>query len=133
VAGTHTGYTHQWKACDPAFARLCMASVETPAQREAAMALGYRTFRVRLPEQPVEPGEFTCPASAEAGKRLTCEECGACGGAKPGTRQASPTILFHGSSIAGNRTLRMYRQTMDRLQAEEAGRGRVPLPMAMTN
>jgi hypothetical protein len=104
-----------------------MTSVETPSQREEAMAMGYRTFRVRLPTQPVEPGEFICPASGEAGRRLTCQECKACSGSKSGCRNANPVILFHGSSIAGNRTLRLYELTMARLQAEEGGRGRVPL------
>ena len=129
AAGHWTGYTHQWATCDAGYARYCMASVETPRQRQEAMAKGYRTFRVRLPEQPVEEGEFICPASAEAGKRLTCAECQACGGAKAGGRNASPVILFHGSSIAGNRALRMYRQTMERLEAGEAQPGRVPLAM----
>jgi hypothetical protein len=40
-----TGYTHQWRICDPIFARWCMASCETKVEREEARALGYRTFR----------------------------------------------------------------------------------------
>jgi hypothetical protein len=126
------GYTHQWETCDAGFSRHCMASVETPAQRERALAKGFRTFRVRLPEQPLEEGEFICPASEEAGRRLTCEQCQACSGAKGGGRNATPAILFHGSSIAGNRTLRLYRQTMTALRAAEQQAqtaGRIPLSM----
>ena len=48
LARSHTGYTHQWRACDPALRRWLMASVETPDQLHEARALGWRTFRVRL-------------------------------------------------------------------------------------
>jgi hypothetical protein len=127
VAAGWTGYTHQWRTCEASYARYCMASVETPVQRMEALAKGYRTFRVRLPEQHLEPGEIICPASAEAGKRLTCQECRACSGQKAGGRNATPAIYFHGSSIAGNRTLRLYERAVAGLQAEEARR--VALPM----
>src|SRR5262249_14932544 len=115
AAAHWTGYTHQWKTCDVSYARYCMASVETPGQRLDAIARGFRTFRVRLPNQPLEEGEFVCPASEEAGRRLRCDECKACSGAKATGKAATPAIYFHGSSIAGNRTLRMYERTMSRL------------------
>jgi hypothetical protein len=91
-----TGYTHQWRTCDPAYARYCMASVEKAEDRNLALRKGYRTFRVRLPEQPIDKGEFICPASAEAGKRRTCADCKACSGSKPGGRNVSPVIIVHG-------------------------------------
>src|SRR5262249_1361066 len=56
----------QFRTCDPGYARYCMASCETVADRRLATHLGYRTFRVRLPEQPLDEGGFVCPAS-EAG------------------------------------------------------------------
>ncbi len=78
----HTGYTHQWESCDPRFARLVMASVETLAQRDRAKARGYRTFRVGKPgERPVR-GEILCPASEEAGKKTQCIRCGLCDGSR---------------------------------------------------
>ena len=43
-----TGYTHQWRACDPMFARWCMASCESEDDRMSARALGYRTFRTTM-------------------------------------------------------------------------------------
>jgi hypothetical protein len=122
LAGHWTGYTHQWRTCDRGYARFCMASVETPRQREEALAKGYRTFRVRLPEQGIEPGEFICPASEEAGRRLTCDECKACSGAKSGGMNATPVIIFHGPDIAANWKLRLYRHTMADLQAAESRR-----------
>ena len=92
-----TGYTHQWtKPQGQAVMTVCMASVDNEAQRMEAKALGYRTFRVRLEEEAKLPGEFVCPASGEAGKRLTCDECGACSGGID-TRKADPVIIVHGS------------------------------------
>jgi hypothetical protein len=111
VARGWTGYTHQWRTCDARYARFCMASVETPAMRLEAMARGYRTFRVRLGSQPVERGEFICPASEEAGKRLTCEQCKACSGTKGGGRNATPVIIAHGLDWKVTR----YEQTLRRL------------------
>jgi hypothetical protein len=42
-------------------------------------------------------GEILCPASEEAGKKLTCETCGACNGTATG-RKSSIYIPLHGSS-----------------------------------
>lgn len=81
VAGTWLSYTHQW--ADPRFQELkayCMASVDSPEQREAALSLGWKTFRVRTHDEPLLPGEFVCPKSEEAGHRLFCLQCGACSG-----------------------------------------------------
>lgn len=96
VARNWTGYTHAWKTADPGLARFCMASVESVADRGEALRMGYRTFRVRLPEQPLEKGEFVCPASEEAGHRMTCADCKACSGSRGGGRNASPAIVVHG-------------------------------------
>jgi hypothetical protein len=127
VAKHWTGYTHQWRRCSPAYSRFCMASVETPRQREEAMAKGYRTFRVRLAHQPILPGEFVCPASPEGGHRLTCEQCKACSGAKAHDSNASPAIIVHGSEIGGGWKRRIYERTMARLEMQESQAGRIPL------
>jgi hypothetical protein len=117
-----TGYTHQWRTCDRRYAQVCMASCETASDARLAWEMGYRTFRVRLASQPVEAGEFVCPASAEAGKRLTCSDCQACSGAKEGGKNVSPTIIFHGPDNAvGRWMLKGYEGVMAR---------RVSLPMA---
>lgn len=91
----HTGYTHQWRAA-PGLRDICMASVDTPAEREEAKALGWRTFRVRTSHEPVLDREVVCPASAEAGRKTTCEECRACGGLSSKAR-ADIVIKVHGS------------------------------------
>ncbi len=92
-----TGYTHQWRnELGLAVREFCMASADTEADRDLARSLGFRTFRVRTSDAPVMPGEFICPASAEAGKTKTCADCGACAGGTA-SRKADPTIVVHGS------------------------------------
>ena len=92
-----TGYTHQWRnALGLAVRDYCMASADTPAERDLARSLGFRTFRVRTPDQPAMSGEFQCPAAAESGKRKTCADCGACNGGVA-SRKADPVIVVHGS------------------------------------
>jgi len=97
VADGVTGYTHQWQ--DPAFGwlrRYCMASADTWEQSQEARLAGWRTFRVSLPGDIVRgEGEAVCPASAESGRKLTCEQCMACGGTSRGLR-GSITIKAHG-------------------------------------
>lgn len=96
-----TGYTHQWAnealpvAQREAITRLTMASADTPAEAQAAKAQGLRYFRIRLATEPLERGEFMCPASDEAGKRRTCDQCGACNGSEK-AQAASPVIIAHG-------------------------------------
>jgi hypothetical protein len=104
-----TGYTHQWrKAIANGLNRYCMASVETPRQQRHATRKGWRTFRIREDaEDAMLPGEMTCPASAEAGKRLTCEECGACSGGAP--PRVSVAIIAHGTNWKQVRIKRMIR------------------------
>jgi len=74
-----TAYTHQWRKF-PEFASFCMASVDSPFERSEASLLGFRTFRVRTPEQALEAYERPCPASKEAGYKTSCALCRACGG-----------------------------------------------------
>lgn len=90
----HTGYTHQWRK-SPELRELCMASADSVADAAEARLQGWRTFRVAMPCDPIKmPGESVCPASAAAGKKLTCEECRACGGANG--RKGSIVIQAHG-------------------------------------
>lgn len=92
----HNGYTHQWADCDSRFASLCMASADSALDREQAKALGYRTFRVR-PDLEKLKGEFVCPASQEAGAKLQCAACKACGGTGSKAK-ADVTLTIHGGS-----------------------------------
>lgn len=92
---TWTAYTHQWrKPFAAAYQEFCMASVDTPEERVEALALGWRTFRVRLPEEPLMPGEIACPH--EANHDVKCARCSLCtGNGNPEIR--SVAIVVHGS------------------------------------
>lgn len=93
-ATAHTGYTHQWRKA-PGLRTLCMASADSEADAREAHAAGWRTFRVAMPcDAPRIESEAVCPASAEAGKKLTCAQCMACGGANG--RRGSIAIQAHG-------------------------------------
>ena len=97
-ASGHTGYTHQWASGKADHVKQwCMASADTHKEMRLAKANGWRTFRVRGANDGLEFGhEMICPASAEANKRLTCEDCMACSGGID-SKKASVTIIVHGS------------------------------------
>ena len=66
-----------------------MASVDSKLEQAEARVRGYRTFRVRSGPQldfwrrndhGLARNEAVCPASAEAGHRVTCSQCMACSG-----------------------------------------------------
>ena len=84
-----TGYTHQWahrhaRIRDNAeeLRSLLMASVDTIDEQGRAVAAGWRTFRVRRDGERGQTlaGESTCPASKEAGHRVSCFDCRYCSG-----------------------------------------------------
>ena len=126
LASGWTGYTHRWADCDQGLARYCMASVDTTRQQEEAAGAGWRTFRVRLPDEPVLQGEKVCPASKEGRRRKKCDGCLACNGAREGDTRDSIAIVFHGSSIARNYALRMFVQARTAVLAEERRRFALP-------
>lgn len=97
VARGRTGYSHQWREGRFwRFRQLVMASVETLDQAHQAWARGWRTFRTAPEGEQPGSGEFSCPASAEQGKRLTCDRCGSCNGANGNARRTSVVIWAHG-------------------------------------
>lgn len=94
----HTGYTHQWRIADPGLNAYCMASCDKPDEVEAARAMGYRTFRIRLDGEQLMQREAVCPASEEAGHKVSCEQCGACNGARAGRQLSGIAIVAHGAA-----------------------------------
>ena len=97
-AAGHTGYTHQWQNGKADHVKQwCMASADTMQEMALAKLNGWRTFRVRSDDDShVYSKEMACPASAEQGKRLTCQDCMACSGGID-SKKASVTIVVHGS------------------------------------
>lgn len=61
--------------------QLVMFSADDATSARAAQSAGWRTFRVRQGAQdPLLPGEIACPASAEGGSRIQCDQCLLCDG-----------------------------------------------------
>ena len=82
VATNFTGYTHQWHLPRYDWSRkYFMASVETDALMKKANKVGFRTFRVRKKTDEITTNEVVCPASKEAGRKVTCNVCALCKGA----------------------------------------------------
>jgi hypothetical protein len=99
VARGRTGYTHQWGTAWGRMLRgLVMASVDTPAEQLRAERAGWATFRVSALGDPLRlAGEARCPASEEAGRKVTCDACPiACNGERG--RITGRVIQAHGSS-----------------------------------
>lgn len=116
VTAGRMGYTHQWRTCNQELKEFCMASCETVAGMKRAKEKGWKSFRVRNNDEPVLPGEFVCPASDEAGKRLTCEDCKVCrGGEYKGA--ATPTIVVHGMFWKAKRFSAMQRRLRNKKAA----------------
>lgn len=115
-AAGRTGYTHQWAHPDAHVADnagqlkdLIMASTDTIGQTLTAHAAGWRTFRIRAYESsPILPTESVCPASAEAGHKVSCFDCQFCKGAA-GRIKNSAVIVAHGR---GAKAWRQMRQTL---------------------
>ena len=107
-AAGYTGYTHQWKDKKNAgFAKYCMASVDAVAEKTAAEARGFRTFRIRKSSDhldAIQAREVVCPASDEAGHLIQCEQCMACNGTQS-NRRGSIAIIVHGSKAKVNQFL----------------------------
>jgi hypothetical protein len=99
VAKGWTGYTNQWKTCDPAIKRYCMASVDSMEgyykEKMDAVKMGWRTFRTSTPtDNTLFDDEMVCPASHEAGKITDCSNCSACCGCE--SNRKNPVIKAHG-------------------------------------
>lgn len=98
IASGWTGYSHQWKICDQRFKNICMASVDSEQEYTEAVQMGWRTFRVKNPEDPNLENEFSCPASPEGNNRLQCLDCLACSGTRFGRiKRGRVSIVVHGS------------------------------------
>lgn len=100
-ARTHTGYTHQHTANDPAAYDRMMYSADNAEDAKNAHSKGYRTFRVIPVQQWKEQGkeailtnEILCPASKENDKGLSCIECKLCTGSQ--SKAKSIAIVSHG-------------------------------------
>jgi hypothetical protein len=78
VASERTGYTHRWQDTGAGLKGICMASVDSVDERDTAMSIGWASFRVASTVEDARDrirGEAQCPASVEAGHKVTCSTC----------------------------------------------------------
>jgi hypothetical protein len=106
------GYTENWRHGEQALRKYCMASVHTPTELELAKSLGWKTFRVKLPEEIIDSNEFICPKSKpeDSPGYRQCFECKACRGGE-WTGHATPVIDVHGWDYRKNR-FKEYRLSL---------------------
>ena len=105
LADGHVGYSHQWQTIGfdvAAWAPLVMASVDSAAEAAQAATMGMRYFRVSIGVDR-QPGEVSCPASAEAGRKAQCSDCMLCGGTSKAAR--SIVIADHAAGHDKRRTI----------------------------
>jgi len=103
----HSGYSHQWRRCDVRFKKIVMASVDTEKEMKIAHKMGWRTFRVCLPDDVPTKGEIVCPASDEGGKKTQCVKCLYCSGLA--SLAKSVTIVAHGGGIQNFKAKRFFK------------------------
>jgi hypothetical protein len=105
----HTGYTHQYKKQSFQWAKkYFMASCDSIKDTIKAKSLGWRTFRVRIEDEPIQKGEFSCPASKEMGKKRTCSNCLSCNGnPTESSTRANVTIIVHGTNYKSKRLIKI--------------------------
>lgn len=76
-----TGYTHQWHMPQYQWAsEYFMASADNVHLSKKAESKGWRTFMTLERSEDMVDGMVLCPASKEAGRKVTCIECKLCKG-----------------------------------------------------
>jgi hypothetical protein len=70
-----TGYTHQWRWCDPGWKAYMQASVETAADALVAQEAGWSTYRVALPDEPLLRREAECTYNVSSLQCWACLKC----------------------------------------------------------
>lgn len=74
-----TGYTHQWRFCDPRYKDLLMASCDDRFEMIQAAGNGWRSFLVTdVHDAHKVPGAILCPSVSHG---TQCASCGLCRGA----------------------------------------------------
>lgn len=91
-----TAYTHQWRqtVLAESYRPWCMASVDSESERRDAMRLGWRTFRMRLANAPMDVSEVVCPH--ETNSDIKCAACSLCRGS---LREAKSVVVTVHNSV----------------------------------
>ena len=91
-----TGYTHQWRGLDRAWARFLMASADTVEDRREARLRGWRSFYVAPVGTERADGAVLCLSEARG---TSCLDCGACAGTRG--RDSVAVDIFIGAHGSG--------------------------------
>ena len=110
-AGGWTMYVRAFERADGWFRDVGMASAHTPEERARAKDFGFRTYRMKLPEEAPLKGEVVCPGSVEAGRRIQCDRCLLCSG-HSGRGKTDIVVNVHGSA----KEIHGYRRFRDSLR-----------------
>lgn len=113
-ARMHTQYDHAWRTAPKGLTAFAMASVGSLREREVAKQLGYRTFRVKQPDEAVAAGERECPAQEKfraKGIHVTCDTCGTCNGTNGKSGRVDIVIDDHGPTSAIAQAKRRFALT----------------------
>ena len=116
---TLLGYTQMWGSpLAKGYQRYCMASTKSLGERERARRLGWRSFRVALPQDAACAQEqISCPATVS--DEQSCKGCRLCSGGASGV--AGPDIV---EPIHGNdRVLQKAVRQLERLKERERRQG----------
>ena len=89
VATGWTGYTHQWRTCNQALRRYCMASTDSADETAIAHSRKWSTFRVKTAEDTLLASERLCLSEAIG---ANCDDCQLCDG-----KSGNYAITVHGS------------------------------------
>lgn len=103
-----TGFTRRWRHLGAAAPEreFLMASTLSPAEAAEAQALGWRTYRVLLPNEAPAANEIMCPYYT---KEITCERCGLC----CGTARNAKNITAPAHAPGREETFAALRSWMD--------------------
>lgn len=119
----HTSYDHNWAAIPQSFAQFAMASVATEKEYRHAKRLGWRTFRVKSPDDPVLPNERECPAQdkfRQEGRKVQCISCMACHGTNGKAGLVDLVIDDHGPTSP--KALEHIRSLHEKMRLERLNR-----------
>jgi hypothetical protein len=103
VTKRHMAYTHQWKQASARhLLDWCMASVDSAPDYLRARSAGWRTFRVRGPDEGLQVRERMCPAAEESpvSEAMDCGKCSGCDGLTRGAKRPSFAIIAHGGKAS---------------------------------
>lgn len=112
ASATTLGYTHQWReAIAHQYKGICQASVHSETDAQIAQALGWKTYRIKQPHEPLLHNEVHCPH--QINQMIQCQDCRLCDG-----KQSSIAVNVHGTKYKVNNYINGARVNNDKNQTQ---------------